>query len=75
MGLQRYEISAFAQPGFESQHNTGYWIGRPFLGLGPSAFSYWEGKRFRNIAHLSRYCQISRCRRRPCRLQRDSPPS
>jgi oxygen-independent coproporphyrinogen-3 oxidase len=57
-GLRRYEISAFAQPGYESQHNTGYWIGRPFLGLGPSAFSYWEGKRFRNVAHLSRYCQI-----------------
>ncbi len=56
-GLQQYEISAFAQLGYESKHNTGYWIGRPFLGLGPSAFSYWEGKRFRNVAHLNRYCQ------------------
>lgn len=58
IGLRRYEISAFAQPGFESQHNMGYWIGRPFLGLGPSAFSYWEGKRFRNVAHLGRYCRF-----------------
>jgi len=57
-GLHRYEISAFAKPGFESRHNLGYWIGRPFLGLGPSAFSYWEGKRFRNIAHLNRYSQL-----------------
>ena len=57
IGLQRYEISAFAQLSYESQHNTGYWIGRPFLGLGPSAFSYWEGRRFRNVAHLGRYCQ------------------
>lgn len=57
MGLQRYEISAFARPGYESQHNTGYWIGRPFLGLGPSAFSYWDDRRFRNIAHLGKYCQ------------------
>lgn len=55
-GLRRYEISAFAQPGFESRHNTGYWTGRSFLGLGPSAFSYWEGKRFRNVAHLGKYC-------------------
>lgn len=55
-GLQQYEISAFAQPGFESHHNTGYWTGRPFLGLGPSAFSYWQGKRFRNVANLNRYC-------------------
>lgn len=57
MGLHQYEISAFAKSGFESQHNIGYWTGRPFLGLGPSAFSYWEGKRFRNIAHLGKYCQ------------------
>ena len=54
-GLKQYEISAFAKPGFESMHNKGYWISRPFLGLGPSAFSYWEGKRFRNVAHLGRY--------------------
>ncbi|NGX59496.1 MAG: Oxygen-independent coproporphyrinogen-III oxidase-like protein [Chlamydiae bacterium] len=55
MGLKRYEISAFAREGFASHHNTGYWIGRPFFGLGPSAFSYYEGKRFRNIPHLHRY--------------------
>lgn len=58
MGLNQYEISAFAQPGKESHHNTGYWLGRPFLGFGPSAYSYWEGKRFRNIANLSRYSQL-----------------
>lgn len=55
LNLKRYEVSAFAKPGYHSRHNTGYWIGRPFLGLGPSAFSYWEKKRFRNIASLSRY--------------------
>lgn len=57
IGLQRYEISAFARPGKHSRHNTGYWTGRPFLGFGPSAFSYWEGERFRNIAHLNRYSE------------------
>lgn len=55
--LNQYEISAFSHPGFQSQHNTGYWTGRPFLGLGPSAFSYWEGQRFRNVANLNRYAQ------------------
>jgi oxygen-independent coproporphyrinogen-3 oxidase len=54
-GLKRYEISAFSRPGYQSLHNTGYWTGRPFLGLGPSAFSYWEGRRFRNIPHLKKY--------------------
>ena len=55
LGLKRYEISAFAKPGFQSNHNLGYWTGRPFLGFGPSAFSFWEGQRFRNIANLQRY--------------------
>lgn len=54
-GLKQYEISAFARNGQISRHNTGYWIGRPFLGFGPSAFSFWNRQRFRNIANLSRY--------------------
>lgn len=58
MGLERYEISAFARPGMESKHNSGYWTGRPFLGLGPSAFSFWEGRRFRNICHLSKWQEL-----------------
>lgn len=55
IGLCRYEISAFSRPGCESKHNTGYWEGRPFFGLGPSAFSYYGGKRFQNVKSLSRY--------------------
>lgn len=54
-GLEQYEISAFAREGYRSRHNTGYWLARPFLGFGPSAFSDWEGRRFRNVANLSRY--------------------
>lgn len=56
-GFNRYEISAFAKKNTISRHNTGYWTGRPFLGLGPSAFSYWKGSRFRNSAHLHRYAK------------------
>jgi oxygen-independent coproporphyrinogen-3 oxidase len=55
LGLSRYEISAFAKPGFKAIHNTGYWTGRPFLGFGPSAFSYWEGERYRNFCDLKKY--------------------
>lgn len=57
VGLKRYEISAFAKEGYESRHNTGYWQARPFLGLGPSAFSYFDKKRFRNVANLHKYCK------------------
>jgi len=59
-GLMQYEISAFAKKDQYSRHNTGYWTGRPFLGYGPSAFSYWNGKRFRNVANLSKYVQSLR---------------
>lgn len=60
LGFVRYEISAFAKPGYASRHNTGYWTGRPFWGYGPSAFSFWEGERFRNHANLQRYVRALR---------------
>lgn len=56
-GLYQYEISAFAGPGKYSIHNTGYWTGRPFLGLGPSAYSFWKGTRFRNIPNINKYAK------------------
>ena len=55
--LKRYEISAFAKRGQVSKHNIGYWTGRPFLGFGPSACSYWGESRFRTVANLNRYAK------------------
>lgn len=55
LGFFRYEISAFAKKGYNSIHNTGYWTGRDFLGFGPSAFSYFNKKRFQNIPSLKKY--------------------
>jgi oxygen-independent coproporphyrinogen-3 oxidase len=79
IGLRRYEISAFAKPGMHSRHNTGYWTGRPFLGFGPSAFSYWEGSRFSNVANFNKYLtdlehdrlpvDFEECLPYPCNLQ------
>lgn len=53
--FERYELSAFAKPSYKSKHNMGYWTGRPFLGLGPSAFSYWDNARFRTTAHFNKW--------------------
>lgn len=38
-GLRRYEIASYARDGDESKHNIGYWTGRPYVGIGPSAAS------------------------------------
>lgn len=46
LGFRQYEISNFAQHGFESRHNLKYWQGSPYLGIGPAAHSYLDGKRF-----------------------------
>ena len=39
-GLEHYETSNFARPGFRSRHNQGYWTGRPYLGLGAGAHGF-----------------------------------
>jgi oxygen-independent coproporphyrinogen-3 oxidase len=54
-GLQQYEISNFARPGFECLHNLGYWANRPFAGVGPGGASYRRGCRTANDADIERY--------------------
>lgn len=58
-GYEHYEISNIALPGRYSRHNTNYWRGVPYLGVGPSAHSY-NGADCRswNIAHNPRYIEI-----------------
>lgn len=46
IGFNHYEISNFAKDGFESRHNTKYWLLEDYLGLGPSAHSFLNGKRY-----------------------------
>lgn len=46
LGFAQYEISNFARPGYESRHNLKYWLLEPYLGLGPSAHSLWNSRRF-----------------------------
>jgi oxygen-independent coproporphyrinogen III oxidase len=66
-GLYPYEIANFARshpghrgplPAYACQHNVGYWRGRPFLGLGPSASSFINGVRTRKHANTRLYCEL-----------------
>ena len=56
-GFAHYEISNFAQPGYECLHNLNYWRGGEYLGLGPAAASHLNGKRFKNRADLDAYVE------------------
>ena len=55
LGFAQYEISNFAQSGYESRHNLKYWQGEEYLGLGPSAHSYINGNRFHFERDLEAY--------------------
>ena len=54
-GYQHYEISNFSKKGFESKHNTSYWFGNPYIGIGPSAHSFNGIERSWNVANNAKY--------------------
>jgi len=54
-GFWHYEISNFAKPGFECQHNLAYWKNDFYVGIGPAACSYIEGLRTENINDIEKY--------------------
>ena len=54
-GFAQYEISNYARPGRESQHNQAYWLGADYLGFGPSAFSTVGLRRWKNIPDTAEY--------------------
>jgi oxygen-independent coproporphyrinogen-3 oxidase len=56
-GYKQYEISNFAKPGLESKHNSNYWKGVPYLGVGPSAHSFDGTSRRWNVANNQKYMQ------------------
>lgn len=56
-GYEQYEISNFALPGQYSQHNSSYWKGTPYLGLGASAHSFDGESRRWNVASIQKYME------------------
>ncbi|WP_430814348.1 radical SAM family heme chaperone HemW [Carboxylicivirga sp. RSCT41] len=55
-GFEHYEISNFSRKGLESKHNSNYWTGMKYLGLGPSAHSFDGINRMWNVRDLRKYC-------------------
>jgi oxygen-independent coproporphyrinogen III oxidase len=59
-GIEQYEVSNFARPGFESRHNLNYWQGGEYIGLGMGAHSHIDGVRSWNADTLPRYLAMMR---------------
>ncbi|MFM7672141.1 MAG: radical SAM family heme chaperone HemW [Bacteroidota bacterium] len=59
-GFEHYEISNFAKPGYRSRHNSSYWKGIPYLGIGPSAHSFQPPVRSWQIANNRQYIERMR---------------
>src|SRR5690554_43983 len=54
-GFVHYEVSNFGKPNYFSKHNTSYWLGKPYLGIGPSAYSFHGNTRSWNVSNNTKY--------------------
>lgn len=70
-GLEQYEISNYAKPGFASRHNILYWTGQPYLALGSGAAGWWQGRRYINTRNMEQYmrCWLERPAEEPLDLE------
>ena len=56
-GYDHYELSSFGKPGYHSQNNMGYWQGKTYLGIGPSAHGFDGNQRYWNVSNNASYMQ------------------
>ena len=69
-GYQQYEVSNFCRPGFRSKHNSRYWSGHAYLGIGPGAHSFDGGfSRQANISSNPLYLSALRENRIPAKAE------
>ncbi len=54
-GFKRYEVSNYSRPGFKSKHNSAYWSMKPYIGFGPSACSFLNNTRWKNLPDTEMY--------------------
>ena len=64
-GYEHYEISNFARPGYRSKHNSSYWRGIPYIGIGAAAHSFDIKTRSWNVADIRQYIEAMEQGNRP----------
>ena len=72
-GFEHYEISNFAKPGYRSKHNSSYWNGTHYLGLGASAHSYNGKVRQWNVFSLKNYIESIQNNEIPAEVEFTTP--
>ncbi|AAC07371.1 radical SAM family heme chaperone HemW [Aquifex aeolicus] len=65
LGFKRYEISNWAKEGFECRHNLVYWKMEEFLGVGVSAWGFYENVRYGNTKNISKYVKFLKEDKKP----------
>jgi oxygen-independent coproporphyrinogen-3 oxidase len=73
LGFMQYEVSNFCKPGHLSQHNTSYWKGIPYLGIGPAAHSFNGTTRQWNMSNNPAYIKAIRENKIPFEIESITP--
>ena len=68
-GFVHYEVSNFGKPNYFSKHNTSYWQGKPYMGIGPSAHSFNGTQRSWNVANNTKYIKSIREHKLPSEME------
>ena len=64
LGWEHYEVSSFCKPGNYSKHNSSYWSGNKYIGVGPSAHSYDGNSRHWNVSNNKSYLECISTKKR-----------
>jgi oxygen-independent coproporphyrinogen-3 oxidase len=68
-GYDCYEVSNFGKPGYYSKNNTAYWLGKKYMGIGPSAHSYDGECRSWNVNNNPKYIKAMEDSELPCEME------
>jgi oxygen-independent coproporphyrinogen-3 oxidase len=68
-GFEHYEVSNFSRPGYMSKHNSSYWKGEKYLGVGPSAHSFNGVSRQYNVSNNHLYCNALKSGQIPANIE------
>ena len=70
-GMERYEVSNFAKPGFECKHNCNTWNMHEYIGLGAGAHGFLNGIRYNNVSTIEEYISLTSLANKPIEVEEE----